>query len=138
VATALLRIGELSRRTGVSPELLRAWERRYGLLEPGRTSGRFRLYSESDVTRVGSMRAHLEAGLSASEAARAALAERLRADSPLLEEGADFVLGLTLEKLPSEVGLVSLFDINKREFIVVRQAGGPRSALCQRQSERSP
>jgi hypothetical protein len=53
-------------------------------------------------------------------------------------EGADFVLGLTLEKLPSEVGLVSLFDINKREFVVVRQVGGPRSALCQRQSERAP
>ena len=32
-----LRIGELSRRVGVSPELLRAWERRYGLLEPART-----------------------------------------------------------------------------------------------------
>ena len=31
-----LRIGELSRRVGVSPELLRAWERRYGLLHPAR------------------------------------------------------------------------------------------------------
>ena len=26
-----LRIGELAKRTGVSPELLRAWEQRYGL-----------------------------------------------------------------------------------------------------------
>ena len=34
----LLRIGELSRRAGVSVELLRAWERRYGLLEPSRTA----------------------------------------------------------------------------------------------------
>src|SRR4030095_15800645 len=32
--TGLLRIGELSKRTGVSPELLRAWERRYGLRRP--------------------------------------------------------------------------------------------------------
>jgi hypothetical protein len=53
-------------------------------------------------------------------------------------EGADFVLGLTLEKLPSEVGIVSLFDINNREFVVVRQAGGPRSILLQRLSERAP
>jgi len=52
-------------------------------------------------------------------------------------EGAEFVLNLTLEKLPSEVGLVSLFDMNKREFVVVRQAGGPRSALCARQPERA-
>ena len=39
----LLRIGELSRRAGVSPELLRAWERRYGLLRPTRTPGGLRL-----------------------------------------------------------------------------------------------
>jgi GAF domain-containing protein len=32
---------------------------------------------------------------------------------------------------------VSLFDINRREFVVVRQAGGPRSALCKRQPERA-
>ena len=43
-----LRIGELSRRTGVSPELLRAWERRYGLLDPARTGGGLRLYSPDD------------------------------------------------------------------------------------------
>ncbi len=36
--TAYLRIGELSKRSGVSPELLRAWERRYGLLRPTRSS----------------------------------------------------------------------------------------------------
>ena len=40
---------ELSRRTGVSPELLRAWERRYGLLQPVRSAGGLRLYSTSDV-----------------------------------------------------------------------------------------
>ncbi len=53
-------------------------------------------------------------------------------------EGAEFVLHLTLEKLPSEVGLVSLFDMNKREFVVVRQKGGPRVALCARQPEKAP
>ena len=43
-----LRIGELSRRVGVSPELLRAWELRYGLLQPTRSTGGFRLYSAAD------------------------------------------------------------------------------------------
>ena len=33
------RIGELSRRTGVSAQLLRAWEHRYGLLQPARSAG---------------------------------------------------------------------------------------------------
>jgi GAF domain-containing protein len=39
-------------------------------------------------------------------------------------EGADFVLALAMEKIPSEVGLVSLFDKDKKEFFVVRQSGG--------------
>ena len=52
-------------------------------------------------------------------------------------EGADFVLNLALEKLPSEVGMVSLFDINRREFVVVRQAGGPRSVVLSRLPERA-
>ena len=68
-----LRIGELSRRVGVKPELLRAWERRYGLMQPVRSAGGFRLYSEADEARVRRMASHLEAGLSAAQAARAAL-----------------------------------------------------------------
>ena len=68
-----LRIGELSRRTGVAPELLRAWERRYGLLRPARSDGGFRLYSEADEQRVERMRRHLREGLAAAEAARRAV-----------------------------------------------------------------
>jgi DNA-binding transcriptional MerR regulator len=66
------RIGELSRRTDVAPELLRAWERRYGLLQPTRSSGGYRLYSEADVERVRAMQAHIAGGMAAAEAASAA------------------------------------------------------------------
>jgi MerR family transcriptional regulator, light-induced transcriptional regulator len=87
-----LRIGELSRRTGVSPELLRAWEQRYGLLRPMRSDGGFRLYSPQDERRVAAMRAHIDRGLSAAEAARLALAEEGDAGAgvagPALERGA--------------------------------------------------
>jgi DNA-binding transcriptional MerR regulator len=76
-----LRIGELSRRSGVSNELLRAWERRYGLLRPTRSDGGYRLYSAQDERRVAAMRAHLERGLSAAEAARLTLEEDA-ADAP--------------------------------------------------------
>ena len=69
----LLRIGELSRRLGVSDYVLRAWENRYGLLQPVRSSGGFRLYSEEDERRIRQMQAYLADGLSAAEAARAAL-----------------------------------------------------------------
>jgi MerR family transcriptional regulator, light-induced transcriptional regulator len=70
-----LRIGELGRRVGVSSELLRAWERRYGLLRPVRTEGGFRLYSAEDERRVRLMQSHLARGVAAAEAAQLALAE---------------------------------------------------------------
>jgi MerR family transcriptional regulator, light-induced transcriptional regulator len=73
--SAHLRIGALSRRVGVSPELLRAWEQRYGLLQPVRSAGGFRLYSTADEDRVRLMRRHLAAGVSAAQAARLALTE---------------------------------------------------------------
>jgi DNA-binding transcriptional MerR regulator len=68
------RIGELGQRVGVSPELLRAWERRYGLLSPERTPGGLRLYSEDDEQDVREMTALIASGLSAAEAARVVLA----------------------------------------------------------------
>src|SRR5271166_2501329 len=71
----LLRIGELSRRLGVSEYVLRAWESRYGLLQPVRSAGGFRMYSETDESRIRRMQAHLAGGLSAAEAARAVLGE---------------------------------------------------------------
>lgn len=72
------RIGEFSRRVGVSPELLRAWEQRYGLLDPGRSPGGFRLYRDEDAMRVARMRRALDEGLSAAQAAQFAL----EGDSP--------------------------------------------------------
>lgn len=76
-----MRIGELSRRTGISPELLRAWEQRYGLLRPTRSPGGFRLYSSDDEARVRRTTALIAEGLSAAEAAR------LASSSPLVESG---------------------------------------------------
>ena len=67
--SGLLRIGELSRRSGVSPELLRAWERRYDLLRPTRSAGGLRLYAPADLERVRAMQRHLADGLAAAEAA---------------------------------------------------------------------
>jgi DNA-binding transcriptional MerR regulator len=81
VEDSRLRIGELSKRSGVSPELLRAWERRYGLLQPVRSAGGLRLYSDHDLERVRLMREHLAGGLAAAEAA--ALASRASVDDRL-------------------------------------------------------
>jgi MerR family transcriptional regulator, light-induced transcriptional regulator len=76
-ASGTLRIGELSRRVGVSDHVLRAWEVRYGLLTPERSSGGFRLYADSDERRVRRMQFHIAHGVSAAEAARLAIDETL-------------------------------------------------------------
>lgn len=45
-------IGVVARRTGLKPDLIRAWERRYGAVEPGRTDTRRRFYSDADIERL--------------------------------------------------------------------------------------
>ncbi|TCC57547.1 MerR family transcriptional regulator [Kribbella pittospori] len=95
---AVLRIGELSRRIGVSDHVLRAWERRYGLLQPVRSGGGFRLYSEADLRRVQRMQDQLAQGLSAAEAARVAIDAEQKAQTEAADRG----------KQPSEAGLDGL------------------------------
>ena len=84
---APLRIGELSRRAGVSPELLRAWERRYDLLHPARSPGGLRLYSLEDLERVRLMSRHISEGLGAREAAALAARATLPAKPTTLARG---------------------------------------------------
>jgi len=45
-------IGVVARKTGLSADVIRAWEQRYGAVEPERTEGGHRLYSEADVRRL--------------------------------------------------------------------------------------
>lgn len=82
-----VRIGELSHRVGESPTLLRAWERRYGLLSPVRSSGGFRLYGADDERRVRAMQALLATGVSARQAAEAVLSTPSGGTSPLIASG---------------------------------------------------
>jgi len=94
VKSMLIRIGSLSQQTGVSSDVLRSWERRYGLLTPQRTSGGFRLYSDEDVARTRAMTALIAAGVSASEAARQVLETGERAPVHVLGRG-----GTTLQEV---------------------------------------
>lgn len=52
----------VARRTGLSADVIRAWERRHHAVEPARTPGNQRLYSERDVARLTLIRRALEAG----------------------------------------------------------------------------
>jgi DNA-binding transcriptional MerR regulator len=69
-----LRIGEVSRRLGLSPEVMRAWERRYGVVSPHRTDGGTRCYSALDLERLRVMQREIAMGMAPNEAARLALA----------------------------------------------------------------
>lgn len=80
--SGILRIGELSRRVGVSDHVLRAWERRYGLLRPQRSEAGYRLYTEADEQRVRRMVRLLDQGLSPAEAARVAASRTARPAPP--------------------------------------------------------
>ena len=51
----LVPIRDVARLTGVNPVTLRAWERRYGLIQPTRTESGHRLYSESDIRAIRSI-----------------------------------------------------------------------------------
>jgi DNA-binding transcriptional MerR regulator len=56
------------RETGLKPDTLRAWERRYGLPQPQRTSGGHRLYSPHDIDMLKWLIARQQEGLSISRA----------------------------------------------------------------------
>jgi MerR family transcriptional regulator, light-induced transcriptional regulator len=71
-----LRIGAVARRTGVAVATLRAWESRYGVLQPWRSDGGHRLYSEEDVDRVLAVLRLTAQGWSVAAAAASVTAER--------------------------------------------------------------
>ncbi len=71
-STSLIReelfpIREVARLTGVNPVTLRAWERRYGLIQPTRTESGHRLYSLTDIERVRSIVGWIERGVAVSK-----------------------------------------------------------------------
>ena len=45
-------MGAVAQRTGLSSDVIRAWERRYGVVSPERSSGGHRLYSDADVEKL--------------------------------------------------------------------------------------
>jgi DNA-binding transcriptional MerR regulator len=63
----LFPIREVSRLTGVNPVTLRAWERRYGLIQPTRTESGHRLYSQANIEAIRSILAWLERGVAVSK-----------------------------------------------------------------------
>ncbi|HEX8234851.1 MAG TPA: MerR family transcriptional regulator [Abditibacteriaceae bacterium] len=56
----------VARRTGLSPHVIRVWERRYGAVTPGRTPTGHRTYTDADIERLQLLRDATQAGHSIS------------------------------------------------------------------------
>ena len=132
----MIRIGELAKRAGVSPELVRAWERRYALLSPRRTERGYRLYDDDAVSRIRRMRELIAGGMSTAQAAdlakagaaapavaapipselTAALAQALRSlDEASAHAAVDRLLStVTVESFITDAVLPILRDIGER------------------------
>lgn len=70
IAGATYRIRAVAQMTGVSEQLIRAWERRYGLLTPKRTPGGYRVYTEEDIAILRRIRELTEQGMAIGEVSR--------------------------------------------------------------------
>ena len=78
-------IKQASLRTGLGVPLIRAWERRYGVISPTRTPGGYRLYDDDAIKTLLAMRGLLDRGWTASEAARAIGAGEVAVDDVAID-----------------------------------------------------
>ena len=98
----LYAIREVSEMTGIKPVTLRAWQRRYGLIQPQRTDTGHRLYSEENLERIRDIQSWLAKGVSIGKV------------KALLESGADEVFGQEPSELEeTEALLLALASLNK-------------------------
>jgi MerR family transcriptional regulator, light-induced transcriptional regulator len=67
---ALFPIRVVARLTGINPVTIRAWERRYQLVQPERTPGGHRLYSRADVELLRAASRLVDQGIAISHASR--------------------------------------------------------------------
>src|SRR4051812_32270028 len=84
-AQTMYTIKQASRLTGVSETSLRAWERRYGAVVPGRTESGYRLYDEEALAAVSAMRRLVAEGWTAAKAADAVRSGTVPA-APVLQQ----------------------------------------------------
>jgi DNA-binding transcriptional MerR regulator/methylmalonyl-CoA mutase cobalamin-binding subunit len=88
-------IRQASARTGLGTPLIRAWERRYGVVSPTRTPSGYRLYDDDAIKVLLAMRGLLDRGWTASEAARAIIAGEVAVDDVAIEQPTDSGAGIS-------------------------------------------
>ncbi|MFL5710836.1 MAG: MerR family transcriptional regulator [Chloroflexota bacterium] len=107
-------IGQASARTGVSVQTIRAWERRYGVVAPIRTTAGYRLYDDAALRRLSVMRSLVTEGWRPSDAA-----DRLRDPTVDLEtvsrvSSRDADERLSDDLRPAHVAVTAFVDAARR------------------------
>ena len=121
----------VARRTGLTPATIRAWERRYGVIQPARSQGGQRLYSDLDLERLDTLRGLTERGRSISSVASlgreeaAALLLEDRAASDHVPTSAD-TLEIWLEQAYALVWSMDDAGLERTLWRAFSTLGGPR------------
>jgi len=83
------RIHRVAKLTGLSKDVIRVWERRYGIVKPSRSSNRYREYSDEDVALLRFVKVQMAQGATIgglAEEGRNSLVARMRAATPMSAE----------------------------------------------------
>lgn len=131
-----MRIGELAEKTGATVRMLRYYDQQ-GLLTPQRTESRYRVYDESDVERVRSVRCLINSGLNV-RLVRLVLAHAFDQDVPLPEDEAGCVP--LLRMLNDELTSIDerIEQLNRSKAHLTRLVGDVSRILRDKHGERPP
>ncbi len=129
VGGPLYPIREVSRLTGVNSVTLRAWERRYGLIQPRRTPKGHRLYAREDIERVERILQWLNRGVPVSQVGE--LLDQASGEADTTEEDSALVSGAE-DMMPEHdwegqqlevINAVADFNTNRLENLFTRSMG---------------
>ncbi len=122
-------IGMVSRLTGLSQHTLRVWERRYGVVDPQRTAGGNRVYSDAEVVRLRLLRQLTAAGHSIGQIA--GLSTAALQQLPARDPGAGELLPLDFKA--RFLAALERMDLETAEAILSRAASsfGPRELVLE-------
>jgi DNA-binding transcriptional MerR regulator/methylmalonyl-CoA mutase cobalamin-binding subunit len=107
--TPIYTIKTVVHLTGITPATLRAWERRYGVLAPGRSEGGYRLYSERDIATLLWLKHQVDAGVTISRAVALLDMHHQAGEEPEFDERSDLA--------PSKPTGVAAGDIRSAQAI---------------------
>jgi len=140
-------IGRVTKLTGLSIDVVRVWERRYGAVRPARSDGGTRLYSDADIRRLRRLRQAVDGGHSIGQAARLSESEldELIADAQPSIEAADpyravrerFIEAVqTMDVVGADQELARAATLFPARELVKRIAAPIADELCERRTQK--